>query len=86
MSYETSLRQVTKDNTPLVHRVASLLKRWLLGTHQGGVHLNSLQSYLDEYVFRFNRRTSASRDKLFYRLIQEMLKTGEKKVNGETTA
>ena len=67
------------DNTPLVHRVASLLKRWMLGTHQGAIHLENLQPYLDEYVFRFNRRTSASRGKLFYRLIQELLKPIEKK-------
>lgn len=61
------------DSTPLVHRIASLLKRWILGTHQGGIHLENLQSYLDEYVFRFNRRTSLSRGKLFYRVIQGML-------------
>ena len=84
--HEAIKKEESKDNTPLVHRVASLLKRWLLGTHQGGVHLNNLQSYLDEYVFRFNRRTSASRGKLFYRLIQEMMKTREKRVGGETTA
>jgi transposase-like protein len=64
---------VGEDPTPLVHRIASLLKRWLLGTHQGGIHLENLQSYLDEYVFRFNRRTSYSRGKLFYRLVQAML-------------
>ena len=84
--HEAVKKEPSKDNTPLVHRVASLLKRWLLGTHQGGVHLNNLQSYLDEYVFRFNRRTSASRGKLFYRLIQEMLKTRGKVTGGETTA
>lgn len=61
------------DPTPSVHRVASLLKRWLLGTYQGGVQSTSLQSYLDEYVFRFNRRTSRSRGKLFYRLMQNMI-------------
>ena len=61
------------DPTPLVHRIASLLKRWLLGTYQGGVQRESLQSYLDEFVFRFNRRTSRSRGKLFYRLIQNMV-------------
>lgn len=64
---------IGEDPTPLVHRIASLLKRWLLGTHQGGIHLENLQSYLDEYVFRFNRRTSHSRGKLFYRLVQAML-------------
>jgi transposase-like protein len=56
---------------PRVHRVASLLKRWLLGTHQGAVEPAHLDYYLDEFTFRFNRRTSASRGKLFYRLIQQ---------------
>jgi len=62
-----------EDPTPLVHRIASLLKRWLLGTHQGGVHQDSLEPYLDEFVFRFNRRRSRSRGKLFYRLVQNMV-------------
>lgn len=61
-----------EDPTPLVHRIASLLKRWLLGTHQGGVHQETIGPYLDEFVFRFNRRTSRSRGKLFYRLVQNM--------------
>lgn len=56
---------------PRVHRVASLLKRWLLGTHQGAVRPEHLDDYLDEFTFRFNRRTSASRGKLFYRLTQQ---------------
>lgn len=56
---------------PRVHRVASLLKRWLLGTHQGAVGIEHLDYYLDEFTFRFNRRTSRSRGKLFYRLIQQ---------------
>jgi len=56
---------------PLVNRVASLLKRWLLGTHQGAVRLSHLDYYLDEYTFRFNRRTSKSRGKLFYRLMEQ---------------
>ena len=56
---------------PRVHRVASLLKRWLLGTHQGAVHAEHLDYYLDEFTFRFNRRTSRSRGKLFYRLLQQ---------------
>jgi transposase-like protein len=50
---------------PAVHRVASLAKRWLLGTHQGSVDAAHLQSYLDEFVFRFNRRTSRSRGLVF---------------------
>jgi hypothetical protein len=56
---------------PRVHRVASLLKRWLLGTHQGAVGVEHLDYYLDEFTFRFNRRTSRSRGKLFYRLLQQ---------------
>lgn len=60
---------------PGVHRIASLLKRWLLGTHQGSVHANQLDYYLDEYTFRFNRRTSNSRGMLFYRLLQQAVVT-----------
>lgn len=56
---------------PRVHRVVSLLKRWLLGTHQGAISHAHLDYYLDEFTFRFNRRTSASRGKLFYRLLQQ---------------
>jgi len=56
---------------PRVHRVASLLKRWLLGTHQGAVGPNHLDYYLDEFTFRFNRRRSASRGKLFFRLLEQ---------------
>jgi len=58
---------------PRVHRVISLLKRWLLGTHQGAIGNGHLEYYLDEFTFRFNRRTSASRGKLFYRLAQQAL-------------
>lgn len=62
-----------EDATPLVHRIASLVKRWLLGTHHGRVEQEHLQGYLNEYVFRFNRRRSGSRGKLFYRLIQGLM-------------
>ena len=55
---------------PAVHRVASLAKRWLLGTHQGSVDETHLQSYLDEFVFRFNRRRSHSRGLVFYRVLE----------------
>ena len=58
---------------PRVHRVASLLKRWLLGTHQGAVSPKHLGYYLDEFTFRFNRRKSRSRGKLFYRLLQQAM-------------
>jgi hypothetical protein len=55
---------------PAVHRVASLAKRWLLSTHQGSVDVAHLQSYLDEFVFRFNRRRSRSRGLVFYRVLE----------------
>ena len=60
---------------PGVHRVAALLKRWLLGTHQGAVQPKQLGYYLDEFTFRFNRRTSRSRGLLFYRMLQQALVT-----------
>ncbi|HEX6825960.1 MAG TPA: IS1595 family transposase [Nitrospiraceae bacterium] len=56
---------------PRVHRAVSLLKRWMLGTHQGAVRHQHLEDYLNEFVFRFNRRKSASRGKLFYRIAQQ---------------
>src|SRR5450631_3698666 len=56
---------------PRVHRTISLLKRWLMGTHQGAVSHKHLDYYLDEYTFRFNRRRSNSRGKLFFRLAQQ---------------
>lgn len=62
-----------EDPTPLAHRIASLLKRWLLGTHQGGQQFSHIHYYLDEFVFRFNRRNSRSRGMLFYRLVQQAL-------------
>ena len=61
---------------PRVHRVVSLLKRWLMGTHQGAVSHKHLDYYLDEFTFRFNRRKSTSRGKLFYRLVQQAVAVG----------
>jgi ISXO2-like transposase domain len=61
---------------PGVHRVAALLKRWLLGTHRGAVDPRHVDYYLDEFTFRFNRRTSRSRGMLFYRLIQQAAVAG----------
>jgi transposase-like protein len=58
---------------PRVHRVISLLKRWLMGTHQGAVSHKHLDYYLDEFTFRFNRRRSKSRGKLFFRLAQQAM-------------
>lgn len=61
---------------PGVHRVASLLKRWILGTHQGSVTPDHLQSYLEEFTFRFNRRNSRSRGLVFRRLLEQAVVTG----------
>ena len=63
--------EVGENLLPLANRVASLLKRWLLGTHQGAIHHTHLDYYLDEYTFRFNRRTSRSRGLLFFRLVHQ---------------
>jgi transposase-like protein len=73
-------RQIHKRMTeeallPRAHRVVSLLKRWLLGTHQGAVEHEHLEDYLNEFTFRFNRRTSKSCGKLFYRLAQQAVST-----------
>ena len=61
---------------PGVHRVASLLKRWILGTHQGSIVPAHLQSYLEEFTFRFNRRSSRSRGLVFQRLLEQVVVTG----------
>lgn len=61
---------------PGVHRIASLLKRWILGTHQGSVTPDHLQAYLEEFTFRFNRRTSRSRGLVFRRLLEQAIVTG----------
>ena len=61
---------------PGVHRVASLFKRWILGTHQGSVVPEHLQSYLEEFTFRFNRRNSGSRGLVFRRLLEQAVVTG----------
>jgi transposase-like protein len=63
--------EVGENLLPLANRVASLLKRWLLGTHHGAVRGSHLDYYLDEFTFRFNRRTSRSRGMLFFRLVQQ---------------
>ncbi|WP_425411336.1 IS1595 family transposase [Marinospirillum minutulum] len=63
------------ESMPGVHRVASLLQRWMMGTHHGAVQPRQLDNYLNEYVFRFNRRKSKSRSLLFYRLLQQAVVT-----------
>ena len=66
-------REQASQLLPRVHLAISLLKRWMLGTHQGAVSHEHLDYYLDEFVFRFNRRRSRSRGKLFYRLVQQAM-------------
>jgi transposase-like protein len=64
-------KEEASELLPHVHLVISLLKRWLMGTHQGAVSHKHLDYYLDEFAFRFNRRKSMNRGKLFYRLVQQ---------------
>lgn len=71
----TSLEQA-HELMPRVHTVAALLKRWLLGTLQGGIQHQHLDYYLDEFTFRFNRRRSSARGLLFYRLAQQAVAVG----------
>jgi transposase-like protein len=63
--------ELAHEIIPRVHMAASLLKRWLIGTHQGGVQHQHLDYYLDEFTFRFNRRHSRARGLLFHRLAQQ---------------
>ena len=69
-------KQSASDLLTRVHRIISLLKRWLMGTHQGAVSHKHLDYFLDEFTFRFNRRKSNSRGKLFYRLLQQAVAVG----------
>ena len=71
VSFLRGNKKTPSELLPRVHRVVSLLKRWLMGTHQGAVRHAYLDYYLDEFTFRFNRRTSNSRGQLFYRLAQQ---------------
>ncbi|MBT9132250.1 MAG: hypothetical protein DDT33_00764 [Firmicutes bacterium] len=71
---------------PHCHRVAALLKRWMLGTHQGAISHEHLDYYLDECTFRFNRRTSRYRRKLFYRLLQQAIAVAPALFTKVTTA
>lgn len=67
---------INNDNAlPHVHLVVSLLKRWILGTHQGNMSKKHLPYYLDEFTFRFNRRKAKYRGLLFYRLIEQAVQT-----------
>lgn len=69
-------REASRVVLPRVHRVAALMKRWILGTHQGRVEAGNITPYLDEFAFRFNRRKSPSRGQLFYRLLEQCLAHG----------
>jgi transposase-like protein/DNA-directed RNA polymerase subunit RPC12/RpoP len=72
--YNQSKATSQEEMLPHVHTIISLLKRWLLGTHQGAVKRSHLQAYFEEYTFRFNRRNAASRGLLFYRLLENAMK------------
>jgi transposase-like protein len=78
--HKKSVVSATRDpahvSMPGVHRVASLLKRWIIGTHQGSFSEEHLQSYLEEFTFRFNRRTSKSRGLIFRRLLEQSVAVG----------
>jgi transposase-like protein len=69
-------KESASELLPRVHLVASLLKRWLLGTHQGAVSREHLDYYMDEFTFRFNRRNSHRRGKLFLRLAEQAVAVG----------
>jgi len=71
VTYLRGQKESPSELMPRVHLVVSLLKRWLIGTHQGAVSHKHLDYYLDEFTFRFNRRRSRSRGQLFYRLVQQ---------------
>ena len=71
ITYLRGHHELASELLPRVHRVISLLKRWLLGTHQGAVTQPHLDYYLDEFTFRFNRRTSRHRGTLFFRLAEQ---------------
>ena len=71
ITFLTGNSKTASELMPRVDLAVALLKRWLLGTHQGGVSAEHLDAYLDEFTFRFNRRKSRSRGKLFYRLLEQ---------------
>jgi len=74
-------KQEAHELLPHVHMVDSLIKRWINGTHQGKVSAKHLSYYLDEFAFRFNRKLSTYRGKLFFRLIQQAVATSPKPLN-----
>lgn len=80
-NYNHVVKEISKNNKkahemlPHVHMVDSLLKRWINGTHQGKISAKHLEYYLDEFAFRFNRKMSTYRGKLFFRLMQQAVST-----------
>jgi transposase-like protein len=82
--YKQSEAQKPDEMLPHVHTIISLLKRWLLGTHQGAVKKKHLQQYLEEYTFRFNRRNAAKRGLLFYRLLENAMQVAPTTYNDLT--
>jgi hypothetical protein len=86
-AYDHTITNISQSSEPAhvtmphVHRVASLFKRWLLGTHQGGVAWQQLDYYMDEFSFRFNRRHARHRGLLFYRLLEGAVATEPKPYN-----
>jgi hypothetical protein len=87
-THERTVHSLSGDpahvSMPGVHRVASLLKRWILGTHQGSIVPAHIQSYLEEFTFRFNRRNSRSRGLVFSRLIEQVIATEQVTENDVT--
>jgi transposase-like protein len=80
LGYESVIFKASKarddnDKLPHIHLAISLIKRWILGTYQGRIEEYHLQAYLEEFTFRFNRKTSTYRGLLFYRLVQGAMST-----------
>jgi hypothetical protein len=73
--HKIALQSKTDDKDSVIHLVASLVKRWILGTFQGRFDPRFLQRYLDEFIFRFNRRKAGSPGKRFWRLLQVIVAT-----------
>jgi transposase-like protein len=73
--FKSSKASREEDKLPHIHLAISLINRWILGTYQGHIEEFHLQAYLEEFAFRFNRKTSRHRGLLFYRLVQGALST-----------
>jgi transposase-like protein len=81
LGYTHNIVRLTESGDPAhvsmpgVHQISGLLKRWILGTLQGSLVPEHLQSYLEDFTFRFNRRTSRSRGLVFRRLLEQAVVT-----------